>query len=190
MSKRDIGPSEVACVLNAAGATYVLVGAHAANGYLARPRNTVDVVVIVADPKTAIEAISTAFTELTLHDTPVVARFKRADGEEAIDLIKPAGCLLWERLLKIAKIVVVEQVPINIPPVEGVLAAKFGAMTSHARRLLDKQQDEIDFARIVTVNDDIELVLLRELGGLVYPGGGNEIIKLAENARAGKRLEF
>ena len=122
-------------------------------------------------------------------DTPVVIRFKRPDGEEAIDLMKPIGSPLWNRLLKIAVTVKVDGVPVRIPPVEGVLAAKFAAMASPHRRALDKQQDGLDFARIVTVNSQIDLALLGDLGNLIYAGGGKDILQLFADARAGKRLE-
>ena len=74
MQNRDIGPADVARVLNAAKLKYVLVGAHAANGYLGRPRNTVDVDVIVQFPKKASAVIAKAFAGLTIQDTPVVTR--------------------------------------------------------------------------------------------------------------------
>ena len=48
----------------------------------------------------------------------------------------------------------------------------------------------LDFARIVTVNAEIDLVLLQELGELVYPGGGVEILKLVADVRAGKLIQF
>ncbi|HEX3359300.1 MAG TPA: hypothetical protein VHS31_20140 [Tepidisphaeraceae bacterium] len=149
-----------------------------------------DVGVIVQFPKKATAAIAKAFADLTIEDTPVVTRFKRADGEEAIDLMKPTGSRLWKKLLNLTTTVRVDGVAIRIPPLEGVLAAKFSAMVSPARRLLDKQQDELDFARIVTVNARIDLILLDQLGELVYAGGGKEIVKLVDDARAGKRLEF
>jgi|SRR5688572_12478548 hypothetical protein len=190
MHKRDIGPVDVAAVLNRAKLKYVLVGAHAANGYIGRPRTTVDVDVIVQFPKKASKAIAAAFTGLTMVDTPVVIRFKRADGEEAIDLMKPIGSPLWNRLLKIAVTIDVDGTPVRIPPVEGVLAAKFSAMASPHRRHLDKQQDGVDFARIVTVNDPLDLPLLEDLCELVYAGGGKEALKLVADARAGRQLEF
>ncbi len=190
MQKRDIGPADVAKVLNAANLKYVLVGGHAANGYLGRPRFTVDVDVIVESPKKATAAIAKAFADLTVLDTPVVTRFKRADGDEAIDLMKPIGSKLWKQLIRIAITVEIDGVPLRIPPVEGVLAAKLAAMASPARRLLDKQQDELDFARIVTVNDLLDLIVLEELGELVYPGGGKEILKHVADVRAGKLLQF
>lgn len=190
MHKRDIGPGDVAKILDGANLKYVLVGAHAANGYLGRPRTTVDVDVIVEFPKKAAEVVGKAFPGLTMVDTPVVTRFKRADGEEAIDLMKPTSSKLWKQLLKIAVTVIVEETPIRIPPVEGVLAAKFAAMTSLHRAPLDKQQDGLDFARIVTVNDNVDLKLLGQLGDLVYPEGGEFILKLLVDARAGRRLDF
>ncbi|MBC8106376.1 MAG: hypothetical protein H7Z14_07290 [Anaerolineae bacterium] len=190
MDHRDIGPAEVAKVLNAAKVRFVLVGAHAANGYLGRPRNTVDVDVIVEHPKKASIAIAKAFSNLTLRDTPVVIRFTRPDGEEAIDLMKPVGSPLWRHLLKTAVTVKIDGVPVRIPPVEGVLAAKLAAMTSPMRRLLDKQQDGLDFARIVSVNEKLDLAALSKMGELVYAGGGQEILKHVADARAGKRLEF
>src|SRR6266513_6559427 len=79
MQKRDITPTDVARVLDAAKVRYVLVGAHAANGYLGRPRNTVDVDVIVEFPKKAAQAIAKAFTHLAMVDTPAVTRFNRPD---------------------------------------------------------------------------------------------------------------
>jgi hypothetical protein len=190
MEKRDIGPTDVARVLNAAKLKYVIVGAHAANGYAGRPRATVDVDVVVQFPKKAARAIAAAFRDLTMTDTPVVIRFTRPDGEEAIDLMKPIGSPLWNRLLKIAVAVEVERTSVRIPPLEGVLAAKFAAMASPHRRHLDKQQDAVDFGRIVSVNEQIALALLEELGELVYAGGGKEVLKLVADARAGRRLEF
>ncbi len=190
MAKRDIGPTDVARVLDAAKVKYVLVGAHAANGYIGRPRATVDVEVVVQFPKKASVAIAHAFTDLTMVDTPVLTRFTRADGEEAIDIMKPIGSPLWKRLLKIAKTVRVDGVPLRIPPLEGVLAATFAAMASPLRRQLDKQQDGLDFARIITVNPKVNEDLLRELCDLVYAGGGAAALRLLEDARAGRQLQL
>src|SRR5687768_5160766 len=89
MQGRPIGPEDVARVLREAGVEYVLVGAHAANGYTGRPRATLDVDVVVKHPKKAADAIAAAFPHLQAQDTPVVTRFKDQD-HEAIDLMKPA----------------------------------------------------------------------------------------------------
>lgn len=189
MQGREIGPSDVAKVLSAAGVKYVIVGAHAANGYNGRPRATVDVDAIVQFPKKAGRAVAVAFPHLQMRDTPVVIRFMDGD-QEAIDLMKPAGSKLWGRLLKDAREVKVDRKVIRIPSVEGVLAAKFASMISPLRRPPDRQQDAADFLRIVDANAKIKLDVLREMGDLVYLDGGGQLVKYVNDARAGKPLEI
>lgn len=189
MHDRPIGPGDVGRVLRAAGVPYVVVGAHAANGYTGRPRATVDVDVIVKHPKKAARAVAEAFPELQMEDTPVVTRFKDQD-HEAIDLMKPVGSKLRPQLIKASREIRLGGDSFRIPVLEGVLAAKFCSRVSPLRRLPDKQQDGVDFLRIVEANETIDEALARELGDLVCPGGGKEILKLIADARAGKRLEF
>jgi hypothetical protein len=190
MSKRDIGPGDVAKILNAAKVKYVLVGAHAANGYNSAPRNTMDVDILARHPKQACRVIAEAFPELTPMDCAVVVRFKRPDGDVAIDVMKPGAPPLWRELIKIARTVKVDGVPVPIPPVEGVLAAKLAAMVSPARAIEKKMFDAGDFIAIVKANERIDLAFLERLGDLVYPGGGREILKLVADARAGKTLRI
>ncbi|HRK30137.1 MAG TPA: hypothetical protein PLD59_03585 [Tepidisphaeraceae bacterium] len=190
ISKRDIGPGDVAAVLNTAKVKYVLVGAHAANGYTSAPRNTLDVDILARHPKQACAVLTKAFPDLTAQDTPVVVRFKRADGDVAIDVMKPGAPPLWRELIKIAKPVRIDGELIPIPPVEGVLAAKLAAMTSPARLIEKKMFDGGDFIAIVKANPKLDMQFLERLGDLVYPGGGKEILKLVADAKAGKRLEF
>lgn len=189
MQNREIGPIDVARVLDAANVKYVLVGAHATNGYTGRPRATVDVDMIVQFPKKASEAIAKAFPHLRMKDTPVVIRFFD-DDQEAIDLMKSNTSKLWPALLKHSTLLRVDQYKLRVPTVEGVLAAKFSAMVSIGRRMPDKMIDGGDFIRVCEANDAIDESLLQELGDLVYPGGGKEILKLVADAKAGKRLEF
>ncbi len=189
MHGKNITPADVARVLRLAGLRYVLVGAHAANGYSGRPRTTIDVDVVVQYPKKAAKAIAAEFPQLTMRDTPVVIRFM--DGEtEAIDLMKSVSSKLWGRLLKETREVQIEGENVRIPVLEGVLAAKFAAMASFHRRTTDKLQDGADFMRIIDANEKIDLKLLNQLGDLVYPGGGEFLLKLVAEARAGRRLEF
>src|SRR5205085_9899094 len=118
MQNRPIGPDDVARVLNAAKIKYVIVGAHATNGYTGRPRATVDVDVIVQFPKKAAKAIAAAFPKLQMQDTPVVTRFRDEDNE-AIDLMKPTGSLLWPRLLKDAVELKIGRNTLRVPTLEG-----------------------------------------------------------------------
>jgi hypothetical protein len=190
MYDRDITPADVARVLNAAGVKFVLIGAHAANGYNAAPRATIDVDVIVRHPKKACGALAKAFPQLTSTENPVVVRFARPDGEVAIDVMKPASPPLWRELIKIGRIVRIEREPVPIPPVEGVLAAKLAAIASPHRAIEKKMFDAGDFIAIVKANARLDLALLQRLGDLAYPSGGKELLKLVADARAGRRLEF
>ena len=186
---KHIGPAAVGRVLREAGVKYVLVGAHAANGYTGRPRATVDVDVVVQFPKKAARAIAAAFPHLQMRDTPVVTRFMDGDVE-VIDLMKPTSSKLWGRLLGTTTEIRVGSEVIPIPALEGVLAAKFAAMTSPNRRQADKLIDGGDFIRIVEANPKVDLDLLNQLGELVFPGGGEFVLRLVADARAGRRLEF
>src|SRR5687768_4138050 len=94
MHGKDISPAAVARTLRLAEVRYVLVGAHAANGYTGRPRATVDVDVVVQSPTKAAKAVAAAFPQLQMQPLPHVIRFMDGDTE-AIDLIKPVGSRLW-----------------------------------------------------------------------------------------------
>lgn len=189
MHGKHISPAAVVRALRTAKVGYVLVGAHAANGYTGRPRTTIDVDVVVQFPKKAARVIAAEFPQLQIHDTPVVTRFM--DGNtEAIDLMKPAGSPLWARLLRETREIQLDGEGVRIPLLEGMLAAKFSAMASPHRRPADKQQDGADFMRIIDANPNINLDSLRELGELVYGGGGEVALRLVADARAGRRLDF
>src|SRR5438477_7546388 len=127
MQGKEISPTDVARVLREARVKYVIVGAHATNGYTGKPRTTVDMDVIVQFPKKAVSALSAAYPDLTIQDTPVVTRFK--DGtHEAIDVMKPAMSKLWPRLLKESCEIKIGGISVRVPTLEGILAAKFNAM--------------------------------------------------------------
>ena len=189
MQGQEIGPGDVARVLNASRVKFVLVGAYAISGYTGRPRATVDVDVVSDAPKKATAALLAAFPELEVQDHPVVIRFMRG-RQEAIDVIKASSSPLFRRLLKLTRVVKMAGEPVPIPILEAALAAKFAAMVSPTRKITDRQQDGVDFARAIEANAAIDLALVNELGELVYAGGGAEIIKLVEDARAGRRLQF
>ena len=189
MEGKDISPADVARVLSAAGVRYVIVGAHASNGYTGRPRATIDVDVIVQFPKKAAEAIAAAYPDLQVQDTPVVTRFMKGE-DEAIDLMKPGGSPLWGRLLKDSREISIGAQRVHIPTLEGVLAAKFAAMSSPHRRQGDKLIDAGDFVRVIEANNTIDSDVLAELGELVFSGGGAHLNKLVADARAGRRIEF
>ncbi len=186
----DIGPGDVARVLKRAKLTYVLVGAHAINWHLGRHDDSRGVDMIVDSPEKASEVIVSAFRGLTLVDAPIVVRFKNYDGDEVIRLFKPVGCPLWSQLLNVMTTVNIQEISVRLLSVEGVLAETFLAIASSHRHSLDMHEDGLEFARVVTAHEKLDLDLLEELGECVYRGGGREILKLASIARAGKPFGF
>jgi hypothetical protein len=77
-----------------------------------------------------------------------------------------------------------------VPTLEMALAMKFAPMISLTRELDRKYIDAGDFIRMVKVNAAIDLDVLAELGDLVYPGGGKEIVEKVQQARAGQKLQL
>ena len=82
----------------------------------------------------------------------------------------------------------VEKQSCKIPSLEMALAMKFAPMVSIVRADYKKYMDAADFIRIVNVNPEIDLAKLEELGNLVYPGGGKEVLEKVRQIRAGEKL--
>lgn len=189
MQGQEIGPSDVVKILQRAELKHVLVGAHAISAWAGEPRATLDVDLIAARPKPTKEAILAAFPSLIVEEHPVVIRFKR-DGRAAIDLIRPTSSAIFKAALKHSVRVKLAGVLTDVPRLEMALALKFAAMVSPTRQLKDKYQDAHDFIAIIQHNAELDAGKLESFGELAYPGGGEEIMKLAADARAGRRLEF
>ena len=183
-------PTDVIAVLNEAAVRFILMGTYGITGWRGEERATQDVDVLVRqrDHRKAVRAIHAAFPHLQEVDSTVVTRFlDPATGTPLIDLMKPT-----QPLFKVAfrQTVLVEE-SYRIPNLEFALACKFAAMVSPNREENKKYRDAADFIEMVKHNPTaIRLARLRQLGERVYPGGGAEILRLVENARAGRRLEF
>lgn len=183
-------PQKVIRVLNAAEVSFVVMGTHAVLGYrkIVRATQDVDVLVKKAHHAKAVEAISKAFPKLLKEDTPVVTRFIDPATElPSIDLMKPAD-QLYQRVFKYT-------VPVGddylIPSLEMALATKYAAMISPNRLAAKKHNDADDFITMVHYNYDVvDKRKLKRLGDVVYAGGGKEILRYVEDARAGKTLEI
>jgi hypothetical protein len=184
-----LSPVDVAAVLARAGVRYVLVGAHALNLYTGKPRATEDVDVVTDAPGKARRAIEQAYPNLTVEDYPVVLRFKQG-GDEVLDVIKAGSSKLFRRVLGLVAEVRIGGQVVVVPTVEAALALKFASMTNPARPTDDRMQDAVDFSRAAKLQEAFDQPLLRELGELVYPGGGDAIIKLFDDSRAGRRLDL
>jgi len=175
--------------LNATGAKYVLVGAHAINGYTGKPRATVDVDVVAQYPKKVASALQQAFPLLTSMDTPVVIRLL-LDGKEAIDVIKPESSKVFREALRNIVRTQMGGLSIPVPDLETVLALKFSSMISLTRKPADRLIDAGDFIHIVEANVKIDLKKLHSLGELVFAGGGDEILQHVTDARAGRTIRI
>ena len=71
----------------------------------------------------------------------------------------------------------------RIPTIEAACASKFAALVSPYREWERKQQDAVDFRSIMLPNiDRIDRLVLKELGDLVYPDGGKELLEYLQLA--------
>lgn len=187
-----IEPLQVITVLNRAGVSFVLIGAHGFGGWMQKPRATEDVDVVVAarHHKKAIRALLAAFPGLEEEDLPVVTRLRDPETHlVVIDLLKP-NQELFRAAFKHTKPVTMGGQRYRIPSLEMALAMKFAPMVSINRRDEDKYQDAHDFIYIVKSNPEIDLEELAKLGDLVYPEGGKEIVEMVRKVRAGEKLNL
>jgi hypothetical protein len=187
-----IRPQDVIRVLNAAKVTFTLVGAHGLGGWTGKPRATEDVDVVVAQRhvKKAVAALTAAFPNLDVDDHPAVVRLRdRETGAVAIDVMKPNQSII-HAALKHTHAIRSGRLTYKVPTVEMALALKFAPMVSLNRADLDKQQDAVDFGRVVLANPELDLNRVAALGELVYPGGGKEIVEIVRRVRAGEQLNL
>jgi hypothetical protein len=187
-----IEPLDVVAVLNEAGISFVLVGAHGLGGWLQDPRATQDVDVVVAAKhlKKAVKALTTAFPILEVEDHPVVTRLSHRETKKiVIDVMKPNQQLFREVFKHTFRVAAVGQ-SYRIPSLEMALAMKFAPMVSLHRQDEDKYQDAHDFINIVKSNPEIDLQTLAALGDLVPPDGGKALVEKVRQVRAGEKLNL
>jgi hypothetical protein len=187
----DISPQQVVDVLVAAGVKgWVLMGLHGYVGYLPDPRATQDVDVMVSyrQRKRAVRAIRAAWPNLEVHELAQVVRFldpedKSPDGQSrpVIDLMMPWG--KFQQTILRDFVIVDAQTQHRIPRLEAALVSKYAAMISAFRARDKKEQDAVDFRRMVRVNQDrIQRDDLRQLADQVWDGGGAEIERFLDIA--------
>ncbi len=188
--KNMIPPLEVIRVLNEAKVRFMLVGAHGIAGWLdqARATNDVDILVGYRQHQKATRALLAAFPHLLADDQEVVIRLSDPEsGKVVIDIMKCVQPLHREGLQH-TQPVQAEGLSYKVPSLEMALALKFGPMVSPNRVDGKKRQDAADFTLIVAAHPEIDLEQLADLGELVYPGGGKEIVELVRKIRANEKL--
>jgi hypothetical protein len=185
-----ITPLQVITVLNAVGVKFVLMGLHGIAGWMQEPRATGDVDVLVAarGVKRAVRELLAVFPHLEADDHDVVTRLRHQDTKVvAIDVMKPLEDL-FRAALKHTRTEEAGGQRYRIPNLEMALALKFAPMISLNRSDEKRHIDAHDFILMVKVNPEIDLELLAELGNLVSPNGGKELVAMVGQVRRGEKL--
>lgn len=185
----DVTPEEVIQCMNEAGIkNWVLMGLHGYVGYLPMPRATqdVDVMVPYSQKNRAAKAIADWWPMLHQVTLSQVVRFLDptdldTDGKPKpmIDLMLPWG-KFQETILE-KYVVVDEKAHSRYPTVEAALVSKYAALVSPHRSREKKEQDAVDFRRIIRANHQrLDRAVLEELGEQVWDQGGEEILRFIE----------
>lgn len=192
--KKDVvrmAPSDLIPALQTAEVEFVLAGAHGIAGWLSEPRATqdVDFIIRTKDRKKAAVAILKVIKDAVIEEHPVVWRFKR-NGQYVADLMF-TNSPLFKRVHKSEFIEKkIGRTLARVPNLEAALSMKFAAMIGHHREDRKRHLDAADFIGMLQGDKNPDSVLLRELGELVYEGGGKEIVKMVTDVRAGRKLEL
>jgi hypothetical protein len=187
-----ITPLDVIPVLNQARVSFVLVGAYGVGGWMNEARATEDVDVVVAQKhvRKAVKVLLEAFPHLEADDHEVVTRLReKGTGTVVIDVMKPTQPHL-RVIFKNTETIRSKGQEYRIPSLEMAVALKFAPMVSLTRADKDKYQDAHDFLALVENNSEMDSEKLAELGDLIYPAGGTELLELVRKARAGEKMNL
>ncbi len=177
---------------------FVLTGAHGIGGWTGRPRATHDVDILTKAGRNhsrAVKALRELYPHLEARSFPgVIGLFLPGERESVIDVIYPHRP---DRAETLTHSVWVEDQGLRycIPSREAALANKYGAMLNFTRPVGSRFIDAGDFSFMVQHSTDegqqpIDLDLLRTLGEKVWPSGGDEILRLVEQVKAGGLLDL
>jgi hypothetical protein len=196
-SAMQVDPYVIMRALTAKRIRFVLTGTHGISGWTGEPRATKDVDILVKGGRTltrAIKVIKALFPHLVVREFFGVHGFFEPDATQSIvDVMHPHREDLQETL---AHPIWVERAGFRfrIPSLEAALANKYGAMLTPNRLVVKREQDLVDFQRMVLHsqkpgNQTVDEGRLASLGEKVWPGGGGkEILHLVQRTRAGRSL--
>jgi hypothetical protein len=176
--------------LNSQRISFVLVGAHGIATWTKAPRATEDIDVVVATrhQRKAVKILLEFFSHLVAEDHEVVIRLRDPETSDvAIDIMK-TNQPIYQAAFKNTKSLEMEKQSYRIPSLEIALAMKFASMISLVRADEKKHLDAHDFITMVKANPDVDFTKLEELGELIYPGGGKEIVEKVQQVRTGQKL--
>ncbi len=185
----DVTPQGVIECLNQAQIkNWVLMGLHGYVGYLPQPRATqdVDVMVPYSQRDRTAKAIAARWPMLLQVTQSQVVRFLDPtdldfDGnpQPVIDIMLPWG-KFQESILK-NHVLVDTETQSRYPTLEAALASKYAALVSPHRTRDKKEQDAVDFRRMVRANHErIVTEKLRELANEIWEYGGDEICRFIQ----------
>ncbi|MCX7420794.1 MAG: hypothetical protein NT013_14805 [Planctomycetia bacterium] len=191
----DITPQPVIDVLVKAGVKkWVLVGLHGYVGYLPEPRATqdVDIMIAASERKRAVKAIQDAWPTLIVETYSEVVRFKdpndpdlKGNPRPTIDIMLPWS--EFQQTILNDFVVIEKKTKHRIPTLDAAIVSKFAAMVSVMRRYERKEQDAVDFRRMVRANFEfINRESLRHLAGQVWQEGADEIERFLDIAMSNK----
>jgi hypothetical protein len=193
----DITPQPVIDVLVKAGVKkWVLMGLHGYSGYLADPRTTqdVDIMVAASERKKAVKAIQAAWPTLLVQHYSEVVRFRdpndpdlQGNPKPTIDIMMP-WAEFQQTILK-DYVLIDEKTKHRIPRLEAALVAKYAAMVSITRSIEKKEYDAGDFRRMVRANyDHIDRESLRRLAAQVWSDGADDIEHFLDIAMSNQQV--
>ena len=193
----DVTPQEVIdCMIQAKIKNWVLMGLHGYVGYLPMPRATqdVDVMVPYSEKERATKAVATRWPMLQQVTLSQVVRFLDpsdvdADGKPkpVVDIMLPWG--KYQKSILEKHVIVDKETGSRYPTVEAALVSKYGALVSPHRSEEKKEQDSVDFRRMVRANQaTINREKLAELGNEVWEQGGEEIQRFMDLTMQDKPL--
>jgi hypothetical protein len=187
-----IDPLDIIKVLNDANVRFMLAGLHGLGGWMHKPRATqdVDILIWARHHKKAVRTLGKAFPHLEIEEFSVVTRCRDRDsGNIVIDLMK-ANQGVFRAAFRHTKKIKVEDQEFLIPSLEMAVVMKFAPMVSPNRPQKNKFQDAHDFMHMIDSNPELDHEVLRELGEMVYAGGGAELLEMVRVVRAGEQLKF
>ena len=193
----DVTPQQVIeCMVNADIKNWILMGLHGYVGYLPMPRATqdVDVMVPYSQRERAAKAVAARWPMLTRFDLPQVVRFVDSTDVDEEGRAKPVVDVMnpWspfqEAILK-DHVLVEASTGSRYPTLEAALASKYAALVSPNRSREKKEQDGVDFRRMVRANHTkIDRRVLCLLCDQIWERGGAEIINFIELTLADQPL--
>ncbi len=172
----------IVAVLEASGARWALVGAHAI-GFLTTPRATLDVDFVVEDRRlgSLVLALEAELGPLELEDLGPALRLKTFN----VDLIRSGNHPLFGAILD--HVTRVDEW--NVPRPEALISLKFLAAISPWRARDKKLHDLGDLVAVYRASEDaLDRALLRSLAALAYPGAEQELESILARVDAGEPL--